>query len=159
MKGLIKIVLAALIFTSSVSVYAQQPANVESAVNVMVSKYDDIDGVSCMTVGKGSGLNMVKSMFNKQFGKSFMKGVTSITIIEYSDASEETCTALRNDMDIFLSLLKEFDISKEKQFSDNKFLRCFASEAESGTLTDFVIAIENDNSKMFMYMAGKIKVE
>lgn len=33
-----------------------------------------------------------------------------------------------------------------------------ASE-ESGVLSDFVVALENDKSKMFMYMAGKIIIE
>lgn len=109
-----------------------------------------------MTVVKGGGLEMLKMMFNKEFGKEFMRGVTSITLIEYSDASEETCTTLHKDLDVFLSLLQEFDVSKEKQFADNDYIRCFASATESDTLSDFVIALENDESKMIMYMAGKI---
>ena len=71
-------------------------------------KYDDI---SCITVVKGSGLEMFKVMFNKEFGKDFMRGVTSITMIEYSDASEEICMGLRKDLDVFLSFLEEFDVS------------------------------------------------
>ena len=85
--------------------------------------------------------------------------MTSITLIEYSEASEETCIALRKDLDAFMAHLKEFDVSKEKEFADNDYIRCFASESDSGTLSDFVIALENDKSKMVMYMAGKIKVE
>ena len=54
---------------------------------------------------------------------------------------------------------QEFDVSKEKQFADNDYIRCFASASESGLVSDFVIALENDNSKMIMYMAGTIKVE
>ena len=102
---------------------------------------------------------MVKMMLKKEFGKDFMKGVTSITIIDYSDASEETCMALRKDLDAFMSILQEFDVSKEKQFADNDYIRCFASASESKVLSDFVIALENEESKMLMYMAGTIKIE
>ena len=114
-----------------------------------------------MTVAKGSGLELFKTMLKQEFGKTFIKGVTSITIIEYSDAPVETCKELHQDLDLFLSLLQEFDLSKEKDFSDNSFLRCFASEsdAEAGTLSDFVAAIEDDKSKMLLYMAGQIKVD
>ena len=124
-----------------------------------MKKYDDNNGVSCVTVAKGSGLEMLKMVFNKEFGKEFMKGVTSITIIDYSDAPEATCMDIRKDLDVFLSLLSEFDVSKEEQFSDNDYIRCFATETDSNTISDFVMALENDKSKVVMYMAGKIVVD
>ena len=161
MKFLIKLytVLAALFMTNMINSHAQQTASVGKTVKEIVKKHEDSKGVTCMTVAKGSGLEMVKMMFNQEFGKEFMKGVTSITIIEYSEASEETCRTLHKDLDAFLSLLQEFDVSKEKQFADNDFIRCFASASEDKTISDFVIALENDKSKMVMYMAGKIAVE
>jgi predicted lipoprotein len=70
-----------------------------------------------MTVTKGFGLSMVKMKFNKQFGKEFMKGVTRITVIEYSEASQQTCQSLHKELDAFSSLLKEADIGKEKDKS------------------------------------------
>ena len=148
-----------MLFPSLADGNVQQPATVESTVNEIVRKYEESQGVNCMTVVKGKGLDMVKMMFNKEFGKEFMKGVTSITIIEYSEAPEETCMSLRKDLDAFLSLLQEFDISNEKQFADNDYIRCFVSASDSKTLSDFVIALENDESKMIMYMAGKIVIE
>lgn len=148
-----------MLFPSLADGNVQQPATVESTVNDIVRKYEESQGVNCMTVVKGKGLDMVKMMFNKEFGKEFMKGVTSITIIEYSEAPEETCMSLRKDLDAFLSLLQEFDISNEKQFADNDYIRCFVSASDSKTLSDFVIALENDESKMIMYMAGKIVIE
>ena len=82
MKYINKILtLFAALFLATVS-YAQQPASVEKAVKEIVKKYDDNNGVSCVTVAKGSGLEMLKMVFNKEFGKEFMKGVTSITIID-----------------------------------------------------------------------------
>ena len=161
MKSIVKfrLVLVALLLATFVNAFAQLSSDVETAMSQIVAKYDGQKGISCMTVAKGSGLEMMKIMFNREFGKEFMKGVTSITLIDYSDASEETCMTLRKDLDAFLPLLQEFDLRKEKQFSDNDYIRCFASQAESGTLSDFVIALENEKSKMVMYMAGNINVK
>ena len=160
MKRISLILATLLLAATTLSSYAQTNVNVEKAVNNIVKKHENSTGVNCMTVVKGNGLEMIKMMLNKEFGKDFMKGVTSITIIDYSDASEDVCAVLRKDLDAFLSILKEFDVSKEKQFSDNDYIRCFASVSESGTVSDFVIALEDEEkSKMIMYMAGAIKVE
>ena len=152
--------LVALVMMSMLSGYAQAPSAVEMEVNKIVKKYENVKGVDCISVTKGSGLELFKMMLNKKFGKSFMKGVTGIVIIEYSDASEETCMSLRKDLDVFLSLLQEFNIGKEKEFANNDYIRSFASvSSDTGTLSDFVIALENEESKTIMYMAGEIKVE
>ena len=157
---ILKQILVAVIMTATMfSAVAQSSAEVEKAVNEIAGRYDGKDNVTCLTVTKGSGLNLVKAMFNQEFGRSFMKGVKSIILIEYSDASHETCTALRKDMDVFISMLQEFDLSEEKNFSDNDFIRCFASVSEGDTLSDFVIAMEDKETKVLMYMAGTIKVD
>ena len=156
---IIKILLVLLCMTAMFDCYAQQSGEVKKRVNELVQKYDGTEGITSMTVVKGGGLEMIKMMLKKEFGTSFLKGVNSITFIEYSEAPEATCLALRKDMDVFLSLLQEFDLTKEKQFSDNSYIRCFASSVESGSLSDFVVALESDNSKMFLYMCGKIVVE
>ena len=163
MKGYIKfkLCLIALFIIAVPASYAQNSAAVEKAVKEIVKKYDGVDKVDCVTVAKGSGLELVKMMFKKEFGKEFMKGVTSITIINYSDASEKTCASLRKELDVFLPLLEEFDLSEEKSFSDTGYVRSFASESKTdkGAITDFVAAIEKEDSKMVMYMAGTIKVD
>ena len=152
--------LVALVMMSMLSGYAQAPSAVEMEVNKIVKKYENVKGVDCISVTKGSGLELFKMMLNKKFGKSFMKGVTGIVIIDYSDAAEETCMSLRKDLDVFLSLLQEFNIGKEKEFANNDYIRSFASvSSDTGTLSDFVIALENEESKTIMYMAGEIKVE
>lgn len=152
--------IVALCMMAFVGSYAQEASPVAKKVDEIVKKYDDTKGVDCITVVKGRGLELFKVMFNKEFGKDFMKGVTSITVIDYEDASQETCQALRKDLDVFVSLLEEFNVSKEKQFADNDYVRCFCKTTEgSTTLSDFVIAIENKDSKAILYMAGDIKVE
>ena len=149
----------ALALTTMVNVYAQSPSTIENKVNALVKKYENEKGVDCTTVTKGMGLNMVKMMFNKQFGKEFMKGVTSITIIDYSNASQQTCTALRKELDAFTTLLKEYNLGNEKEFANNDYIRSFASPIDDKTISDFIVAIENKDSKIIMYMAGKIKAK
>ena len=157
-RFIIRTALVAALFFCAVVSQAQETSGVETAVKEIVKKYDGKDKVNCMSIVKGGGLELVKMALNKEFGKSFMKGVTSITIIDYSDASEATCAALRKELEVFSSLLQEFNLNEEKQFSDNDYIMCFASE-NSGVLSDFVVALESDKSKTVMYMAGKIIVE
>ena len=161
MKHLILIhtLLITLFTTPLINCYAQNAAKVKSTMEEIVKKHEAKEGISCMTVAKGSGLEMVKMMFNKEFGKDFMKGVRKMSIIEYSDASKETCMAIRKDLDTFTSLLKEFDLSGEKKFSNNSFVRCFALNADDSSLSDFLIAMEDDEAKMVLYMAGVIKIQ
>ena len=154
------VLLAALAVMTFVGGYAQEPAKVGTVVDGLVQKYGDVKGVDCMTLVKGKGLEMVKMMFNKQFGKEFMRGVTSITIIGYSEAPQETAQALRKDTDAFASLLEEFNLKEDSEFAGNGYIRSFASvSSDTGTLSDFIIAVEKDESKMIMHMAGVIKIE
>lgn len=159
MKYFLKRMALLVAMMTIVGGYAQESSEVARKVNDMVKKYDGTEGVDCMSLVKGRGLEMVKMMFNKEFGKEFMKGVTSITVIDYSDASQEICQSLRKDLDDFLSLLEEFKVGDEKAFADNDYIRSFARTSDSGTLSDFVIALENNGTKTMLYMAGEIKVE
>ena len=151
--------LIAFCIASIFAGYAQEATPVENLVKEIVKKYEDTKGVNSISVAKGSGLEMVKMMFNKKFGKEFMKGVTAITVIDYSDASQEVCQSLRKDVDGFLTLLQEFNVGKEKEFADNDYIRSFASVSDDGTFSDFVVAVEDKESKTIIHMAGKIKVE
>lgn len=161
MKHFLKRMLLFVVLTvmTVVSGYAQETSEVEKKVNEMVKKYEGTVGVDCLSLVKGRGLEMVKMLLNKELGKRFLKGVTSITVIDYSDASEETCQSLRKDLNGFLILLEEFTVGEEEAFADNDYIRSFARTSESGTLSDFVIALEDKDLKTIMYMAGEIKVE
>lgn len=161
MKNSVKIIVLfmALSIISIGGAYAQEPSKIEIKVNELVKKYDDVKGVDCMTVKKGLELKMVKMMFKKQFGKEFMKGVTSITIIDYSDAPQQTCLSLRKEFDAFSSLLQEIKIGEEKDLADIDYIRSFATKKGDNTLSDFIVVSEDNKNKVLMYMAGKIKVE
>lgn len=154
-------ILIALLMLAIANVYAETPSDASKAMRELVKKYNDTKGVNCITVTKGKGLEIMKMMLNNELGKSFMKGVTSITIIEYGEASEQVCQSLRKDLDQFTSLLKEFNLGGAKDIAQNQYSRCFAciSEADAGKLTDFVIALEEGNTKNIMYMEGEIVVK
>ena len=161
MKNSVKIIVLfmALSIISIGVAYAQEPSKIEIKVNELVKKYDDVKGVDCMTVKKGLELKMVKMMFKKQFGKEFMKGVTSITIIDYSDAPQQTCLSLRKEFDVFSSLLQEIKIGEEKDLADIDYIRSFATKKDDNTLSDFIVVSEDNKNKVLMYMAGQIKVK
>ena len=161
MKPFIKnvIILVALSMLTMLTSYAQTSSKVETKMKQLVTKYEEVKGVDCMTVTNGFGLGLVKMMFNKQFGKEFMKGVTAITVIDYSDASQQTCQTLRKELNAFTSLLEEVKLGEEKELADFDLIRCFVMPSDDKTISDFIIAVENKDSKMIMYMAGKIKVK
>ena len=144
---------------TTISGYAQSSTKVETKVNELVKKYENVKGVDCVTVKKGSGLGIVKMMLNNEFGKDFMAGVTSITIINYTDASQSTCLALRKEFDLFGFMLEDFNMGENEDFKEYDYARCYAAISGSNTISDFMIAMEDSDAKMMMYMAGKIKIE
>ena len=152
---MLRIAVIAALFIMATSVYAQTSPKVDVAMKELVKKYEGVDGVTCFTVGKGSGLGVIKMMLNKELGSSFFDGVKKITIIEYSEASEATTNNLHQDLDVFLSLLTEIDFNGSEEVSDNEFTRCFA-EADSEKISELVMAFEREDSKMVMYMSGDI---
>ena len=157
----LKIALLAtlLLFVGKVG-YAQEPTAAGKAIADMVAKYENTEGVDCMVVTKGNGLGMVKMALRAQLGKSFLKGVTSMTIIDYGKASEEVCESIRTDVNVFISMLEEIDLTKsEKKIDDSSYLRCFATVNENRTISDFLMLMENKEMKWMIYMEGEIKVE
>ena len=76
MKHIIKLMLVLLSMTAMTDSYAQKSDDVEKQVNELVKKYDGKQGITCMKVAKGSGLELLKMALKNEFGKSFLKGVT-----------------------------------------------------------------------------------
>ena len=139
--------------------YAQEPSTIGTKIDELVQKYEKTKGVEAVTINKGLGLNIVKKMLNKQFGKEFMKGVTSFTIIEYSKASDQTIQDLRQDFEALAPLVDEIEVGDTKEFANNEYIRCFASPIDSITATNFVVASENKDGKMIIHMSGKIQLK
>lgn len=149
----------ALCIATMMTAYAQEPSQVENKIKEIVKQYDAVKGVDCITVTKGSGLGLIKVMLNQQFGKDFMKGVTSITIINYSEASPESCQALRNEIDQLATLLQDFKLGDEKEFAEYSYVKSLATIVGENAISDFIVAMESKDVKTIMYMSGKIKVE
>ena len=162
MKSLIKglAMLTALVMLGVGTLHAAEPTTPSAVMSKIVEKYEDTDDVMCLAVGRGLTLEMLKMNLNKSLGKEFMKGVKGITIIEYSDASAQVCAALHKDLDVFTSLLEELDPDDGKG-SKNEYKRVLANmkDVESGKISDFVIAIEDEESKIIMYMEGDIDIK
>lgn len=160
MKHFVKrmVLLVALCMVTKMVGFAQEPSVAELKFKEIVKRYENAKGVDCMTVVKGGGLEMVKLMFNKQFGKEFMKGVKSITIISYSEASAEVCQALRKEVDECQKYLTEFNLGDGKASSEQGNIRAFALPIDERSISDFVVSMEHESGKMIVYMAGEIKV-
>ena len=152
-------ILLALFAIISIASNAATTEQVDKAVKDIIATYKDSKGIETVSVAKGNGLEIVKMMLKKHFGKEFMRGVTSITVLSYGGATEAICNSIRKDLDTIATILEEFDVSGNKDFSQNDYMRCFAQRTEYRTLSDFVVALEKDQHKMVVYMAGEIKVE
>lgn len=153
------ILLLVLCVITMTNTYAQERSKAEVKIGEMVKQFEACNGVQCLTVAKGSGLGLVKAMFNQQFGKEFMKGVTSITIINYSDASAETCAALRKEIESLGEILMDFKMGENKEFSEYSYAKSLADLQEDGSISDFVTVLEDKETKMLMYMSGKIAIK
>ena len=138
--------------------FAQDSATVQAKVNAIVKKFENTKGVESTTVGRGTGLGLVKMMLNSEDGSDFTKGVTKITIIEYSEASQATCDALHKEFDGFKTILEDFATDDDKK--DYTYFASYGKiNVDERTMSDLIIIIEDKESKMFLHLAGKIKVD
>lgn len=136
--------------------YAQSQAEIK--MKEIVKKYEKTNGVECMVLSKGIRLGLVKMALNEQIGKDIMKGVTCITIINYSDADQNTCAEINKDIDYFKSILQNFNSDDKKESDQNENTKAFAAVADDGTISDLIFLSEDKETKMVMHMAGHIKV-
>lgn len=154
-----RIILALACLLIGWTCFAQEPSVTEDLVRDMVGKYENVKGVESNIFVKGEGLELVKTMMKKEFGKEFMKGVTCIIIMEYSEAENDTCMSIRDDIGSFSAMLTEIDLKNGEIDKEGDYLRCFAHEISDGNLSDFLVLIEDEESKMMMYMGGALYLE
>ena len=161
MKNLVKklLLLVAVSLVSVTAALAQEAPKAVARIAEIVAKYEKTEGVSTMVAAKGSGIALMKMMLKDQFGKMFMKGVTNISMINYSEASAEVCESLHADSETLGTLLDEVDLSDSDGTQEFDYARNYISVASETTLSDFVIAIEMGESKMMIYMAGSIQIK
>jgi hypothetical protein len=139
--------------------YAQSPSKVDTKMHEIAAKYEETDGVDCIAVVKGEGLELVKLMLRKEFGKSFMKKVTSIVIIDYSSATAPICEALRKDVEPCLAMLEEIDPKDGGEGADNEGMKCYIKSLGANKLSDFLVMLEDKENKTMLYLGGEITFE
>lgn len=158
MKKVIFVFAFMLAMIASGTVYAAKPVKVEDSLKQLAAEYEKVEGMDCMVIQKGEGLGLIKAMFNQQFGRKFMKGVTSMIIIDYTNASEETALALRQRIEAYKEVLDEFDISDE-ELNEGEYLKSYAKINSKTSISDFMILMEDNESKMLLYMGGELNIE
>ena len=157
-KSILSILLTVFMSFAAIATYAQEQAKVEEAMKAIVEKYDNVEDFDCITVVKGEGLELIKAPFNKQFGKKFMKGVTSMSIIVYTDASKESCEAFYKDLAPVFSMMKEFETKGANISGDFKNAKFYAIEEGEKVLSDCIFHLEGDDAMTLLYMAGKLEL-
>lgn len=162
MKHFIKslVLLVAMTLFTGVGLHAQEPVSVDGAMHKLVKKYEDTKGVDCIVLTKGLRLSLVKLAMEDQLGEDSMKGVRSMTIIDYGSASAKVCQALRKDLEAVTSLLEELEMSEDEK-SQKGTKRCFvgAVNPKNGKVSNLLVVIEDDSDKMVVYMAGSLVVK
>lgn len=147
------VVIATLLLCANC--FASNSVKVDEAVMKIFHQYENTEGVDCMRIVQGEGLGLIKMMFNKEFGRKFMKGVNCIVIIDYGKASEQISAEIRSNMDSFTTLLEEIDL-KGEEFEEDEYARFFATIKDETHISDFVAIFEDPEDKMLIYMGGEI---
>ena len=136
---------------------AVQPVNIEDSVKKMAKEFENTAGVESVVLDGGLGLALVKSMFKAKFGKEFMKDVTSMILIDYSKATNDVANALRKRLDSFSAVLQELELGKG-ELAEGQYAKCYA-KIEAPKISDMMIIIEDKESRLYLYMGGKLNVD
>ena len=137
---------------------AAQPTAAETTVMQIIEEFKGAQGVNCMAIGKNEGLGFVKEIFKAKFGKEFMKDVTFIALIEYTRAASETRAALQTALDKLTAPLHKF-ATDDKQLKEGQQVKCFATLKDEKLITDFMILLEENNRRMYIYMGGTLHTD
>lgn len=137
---------------------AASPAKIENEVKKIVADYENVPGVDCMVIQKGEGLGLLKSMFNQSFGRKFMKGVTSLIMIEYTEATSDVAASLKSRFDSFAAVLDEYK-PEDNELEEGEYMKCFAKFNGTVSVSDFMIIMEDKESKAYIYMGGELMID
>ena len=157
MKNLFRFALVFAFVFVSWTASADEPVNIEDSVKKMAKEFENTAGVESMVLDGGLGLALVKSMFKAKFGKEFMKDVTTMVLIEYSKASKEVAETLRKKFDSFSGTLQELKLNKG-DLEEGQYAKCYA-KIETPKISDMMIILEDKESRLYLYMGGKLNVE
>lgn len=122
-----------------------------------LAKYQDVKGFESQTFVKGEGLGIVKAQMGKKMGKTFMRGVTIISMVEYSEVAPQVCDSIHADYGKYFSKFLDVEVPDSSK-KDISYSRTFLMlEEDKSAITDFITIIEDKEVKVFLYMGGEIK--
>jgi hypothetical protein len=151
--------LAALIFCGKPVLGQEGEKSGKDAVMSFLAKYKDVEGFNEQTFVKGEGLGLIKAQMGKKMGKSFMKGVTVLTMVDYTEVKPQVCDSIHADYNLYFSKFTEVEIP-DSTMTEEKYARTFFQVKEDEkAVSDFITVIEDKEMKILLYMGGVIKVE
>lgn len=81
-----------------------------------------------------------------------------MVIIDYTGASEEVRSSLHDKLNSFSAVLDEFDMG-EGELEEGEYVKSYATKIGTTSISDFMAIMEDNESKMFMYMAGELNLK
>ena len=154
-KGLMLLVMM-LAFWMGV---AAQPASTgRELLKSLVEQYSETKGVDGMVCTKGSGLEMIKMVLRKDFGKEFIKGVDMIIIIDYSKADKSVAEDIRTQTNTLAKSYEQKELPDD--ITEGNYMRnYFKLNDNKDAIADMIILMENAEVKSVIYFGGEMRGE
>lgn len=156
------LILCGLILSLSTAAMAQsgQGTEIRKQMQSIANKYEQKSGFDIMTAVKGEGLELIKVMMRKEFGKDFIKGVNIIIMADYAEASKSDSALFRSEVMRLKRYCENIDIPEELLKEENGVTDFMVKVDSSGEyMTDFIIIHEAGNERSMVYFGGKIKAD
>ena len=134
---------------------AQPTSTGRELMTSIVEKYGEDKGVNGMVCTKGNGLEMIKLVLRKEFGKDFIKGVDMIIIIDYSKAEQQVAEVIRTQTESLSASYEQKELPEE--MAKGNYMRNFFKLNDSKeVITDMVVLVESAENKTVIYFGGEM---
>lgn len=149
------IMLLVMMLTLWLGAAAQPTSTGRELMTSMVEKYGEDKGVNGMVCTKGNGLEMIKLVLRKEFGKDFIKGVDMIIIIDYSKAEQQVAEVIRTQTESLSASYEQKELPEE--MTKGNYMRNFFKLSDSKeVITDMVVLVESAENKTVIYFGGEM---
>lgn len=149
------IMLLVMMLTLWLGAAAQPTSTGRELMTSMVEKYGEDKGVNGMVCTKGNGLEMIKLVLRKEFGKDFIKGVDMIIIIDYSKAEQQVAEVIRTQTESLSASYEQKELPEE--MTKGNYMRNFFKLNDSKeVITDMVVLVESAENKTVIYFGGEM---
>lgn len=134
---------------------AQPTSTGRELMTSLVEEYGEDKGVNGMVCTKGNGLEMIKLVLRKEFGKDFIKGVDMIIIIDYSKAEQQVAEVIRTQTESLSASYEQKELPEE--MTKGNYMRNFFKLSENKeAITDMVVLMENESTRTAIYFGGEM---